>query len=277
MKKIKFIIFFILISLITLVSVDEVFGLDEIILKNGNKISGKIIAADISQLMIELVGKKAIYTVNYKDILRIESPKPNVMVLADNHFFFEDYEVAYREYLEVMAQFGPLSWGAKANLKAAECLMKLGQRDRALKMYKNFIEKYPQAVNIDYFKNDLGDIFFRDKNWKEAAKLYDQVSFSDSDNNLKPEAYYKLGESYFNEGEYEKALVGYLHVVILHFKNMELTEASKYKSALCYEKLNDNAKALEAYKEFVVEWSESKSKKKAEEKIKELSKKENAT
>jgi TolA-binding protein len=272
MKKRNYIIFLI-VSLISLLNIRNAFALDEILLKNGSKISGEIIAADTKQLMLELSGKKVIYTVNYEDILRIESPKPQAMILADNHFFFEDYETAYKEYLEVMAQFGPLSWGAKANLKAAECQMKLGKKDRALKMYKNFIEKYPQAANIDYFKKDLGDIFFKDRNWDEAAKLYYQVASSISNDDLKPEAYYKLAESYFNKGEYEEALIGYLYVIVLYFQDAKLTEISKYKSALCYEKLANNKKALETYKEFVAEWSESKNKQKAEEKIRELSKK----
>ncbi len=276
-KRIKFMLSLLFIFLIFQASADNAFSRDEIILKNGSKISGRIIAADTRQLMLELSNKKAIYTVSYKDILRIKSPKPEVMLLADNHFFLEDYETAYREYLEVMAKFGPLSWGAKANLKAAECLMKLGEKDRALKMYESFINKYPQAANIDFFKKDLGDIFFRDKDWQEAAKLYNQVALSASDNNLKPEAFYKLAEANFNEGKYEKALVNYLQVVVLYFKDVKFAEAAKFKSALCYEKVEDNKRALESYREFVAEWPKSESKKGAEDKINELSKKENAT
>jgi TolA-binding protein len=252
------------------------YALDEVILKNGSKLQGKIIGADTARIMLEDADKKAIYTIDYNDILRVDVPKPQVMILADNHFFFEDYETAYKEYLEVMAQFGPVSWGAKANLRAAECLMKMNQKDRALKMYEDFIDKYPAAANIDYFKKELGDIFFKDGNWAEAARLYKEVAFSKDSIELKGEAFYKLADAYFNEGNYEKALVNYLQVVVLYFKEESALQA-KYKSALCYEELNDIKRALRTYKEFIEQYPQSTNAGKAENKIKMLSKKENAS
>jgi TolA-binding protein len=254
----------------------NVYALDEVILKNGSKLKGEIIGADNVHIMLEDIDKKAIYTIEYSDILRVDVPKPQVMILADNHFFFEDYETAYKEYLEVMARFGPVSWGAKANLRAAECLMKMNQKDRALKMYEDFIDKYPAAANIDYFKKELGDIFFKDGNWADAARLYKEVAFSKVSSELKGEAFYKLADAYFNEGNYEKALVNYLQVVVLYFKEESAVQA-KYKSALCYEKLNDAKRALRTYKEFIEQYPQNANVSKAENRIRILSKKENTS
>ncbi|MCK5305884.1 MAG: tetratricopeptide repeat protein [Candidatus Omnitrophica bacterium] len=246
------------------------FALDEVILKSGKVIKGEILGADDKEVLIQSPDKKVTFTIVYTDIKKVNSPKPQLLLLADSDFFMGNYEQAYKKYLEVMGKYGPLSWGARAHLKAANCLIELGQVEKAVRMQEEFIKKYPSAGNVSNFKLNLANIFFKDGRRDKAIKIYEDLAASGGDD-LLGEINFKLGEIYFGEGEFEKSLISYLRVVVLYHQ-VKWARKAKFKSGLCYEKLGDNLRALKTYEEFIKEFPQGDFSAESKEKINSLKK-----
>lgn len=248
---------------------------DEIILKNGKRLLGTIVDADEGSLRLESADKKVTFTVSKEEIERIEAPKPHVMTLADNDFFFGNYQAAYDKYLKIIDTYGGFGWGQTAYLRAAACLYNMGEVRKSILMHENFIDTYPEADNINEVKLSLAEIYIEKKQWPDAIEVYNELSATDDDA-YKAEVYFRLGEAHLASGDYEQALESFLRVVVLYHDQSQWVIEAKYRSAECFERLGMQERARKTYKELIDEFPESDFAPKAKIKLEQLQNKENA-
>lgn len=269
MKLKRFLLIYLFLISVIIIIDFPAFASDEIILKNKKVIRGTILKSDKSGICIELPDTKAILTIATKDIFKVNSPKPDLLIFTDNYFLLGDYTQAYKAYLNLIEKYGGFSWGEEAYFKATRCLAKTGQTSKAIELCKEFIEGYPKAENINKFKLNLANIFFKEKNYSKAINLYIELTMSE-DESKHAEIYYKLGESYFAQDEFEKALISFLKIDVFYYQATDWVVKAKFRSAECYEKLDEDLRAIKTYEEIVGEFPVSEFASKSKSKLENL-------
>lgn len=140
---------------------------------------------------------------------------------AQNTLYYTENEGLYREALELMDKSSftaaremferyIASEGTKANLIEAKyyqsiCALTLHHEDGE-KLIENFItnnETHPKAV-LAYF--ELGNYYFQQKNYSKAIEYYEKVNQTLITESERQETRYKLGYSYFTKRNFENAL-----------------------------------------------------------------------
>lgn len=238
-------------------------------MKNGDVIKGSILKTDKSGLKVELAETRAIIVVPLAKIDKFKIETPDFFRLAQDYYLSKKYEQAYELYLKTIQKYGGFSWGEEAYFKAADCQIKIGNVLKAIELYNNYIDDYPNAKLVNKARMNLAALLFGKNDYDGAIKVYDAVIRSKDELN-RPEAYYGSAESYFAKGAYEQALIDYLKIVVLYYDKSNFVANAKFKSGECYEKLGENTRALTTYKEIINEFPSSDCVNKSKTKVRKL-------
>ncbi len=92
-------------------------------------------------------------------------------------------------------------------------------------LLKDFIHDHPESPRIRFVKFYLGNLYYRKKKWKDAITWYEKVDKYDLENSRLAEYYFKLGYSYFQAGDFEKAKTAFFEIKDVDTK---YAPASKY-------------------------------------------------
>jgi tetratricopeptide (TPR) repeat protein len=112
--------------------------------------------------------------------------------------------------------------------------------------------KFTDAANLAHF---YAGVAYLKQGQFEAARLY-LNDFSSNDLLIQARAYSLIGDAYMEEQNFEEAASFYSKAA--NYKpNKFFTPAYLMKAALAYEKLNQNAKAIEAYDKIINQYWES--------------------
>jgi TolA-binding protein len=113
---------------------------------------------------------------------------------------------AARLKFEEYIQTGPSSeMLAEARYYQAFSAMQLFHED-AEKLYENFVRDYPIHPKAMLAFFELGNFYYRNKNYDNAIDSYEQVKVNNLSNAQRSELRFKLGYSYFAEKKFDEAL-----------------------------------------------------------------------
>ncbi|MGI8893134.1 MAG: tetratricopeptide repeat protein [Bacteroidia bacterium] len=111
-----------------------------------------------------------------------------------------------REMFDVLAFSNTLPAEARSNSAyyKAVCAMNLYHRD-AETLLMNFIDHYPENPKAGIATFQLGKLYYRDKKYKNAIEWFERVDKYYLSAQEKDEFNFKLGYSYYNRQEFDKA------------------------------------------------------------------------
>ena len=122
--------------------------------------------------------------------------------LAWTYFQQKNYNDAYLQFDELSNQ--PDSLGIKSLFWKGECKRYTGKYDDAGKIYKEFLEKYPDNKLVPEVQYQLGVVYFNSNN-SDLATKYLLSANSAEDSSLKAKSLAMLGEIELNKGNYKSA------------------------------------------------------------------------
>ena len=175
------------------------------------------------------------------------------LALGNIYFFKENYDEALKYYRlivdkpDVSPDVLPF---AMSNL--IEAYKELALYDGALELTRSFIEKYPNDESILDKKVDLG-VLYQKLGYYDQAIVQLQALLETTNKDFESEIRYYLGESYFDKGEYQQAILEFLKVPYLITKKTKIdwTPNSYYMSAQSYEKMGKFDQALNMYQQII--------------------------
>lgn len=127
----------------------------------------------------------------------------------------------------------------------------LGMWDSALRLARQYVEKFPTAGDIIDQKILIGICLTNLNRYSEAAEYLKKTKF-EATTEQEPEIQFYIGEAYFNAGRYEEAIGEFVKIPLLSKKTKLQWEASAlYYSGQAYEKLARTDDAVRMYKEIV--------------------------
>ena len=97
---------------------------------------------------------------------------------------------------------------------------------------------------------------FKNKKYKDAYRGFEQVLANNPRGEKAAQTLFYMGESLYNQGEYDLAILDYQKVISNHSKDSH-TPAALLKQGMSFEKLTDNETAKIIYKKLINEYSGS--------------------
>lgn len=194
---------------------------------------------------------------NYVRVLRSfpnSEMLPKTYLALGNIFYFrEQYDDAikyYRLITDKPSSAPELVSFAMNNL--IEAYKEVGQNEPALELTRKFIEKYPMHETIQNKKIDLG-VLYQKLGYYDRAAVQLQAMLETTNKDLESEIRYYLGETYFNKGDYQQAILEFLKVPYLVNKKTKIdwTPNSYYMAGQSYEKMGKYDQALNMYQQIV--------------------------
>ena len=175
------------------------------------------------------------------------------LALGNIYFFKENYDEAVKYYRLVVDKpdLSPdILPFAMSNL--IEAYKELALYDGALEPTRSFIEKYPNDESILDKKVDLG-VLYQKLGYYDQAIVQLQALLETTNKDFESEIRDYLGESYFDKGEYQQAILEFLKVPYLITKKTKIdwTPNSYYMSAQSYEKMGKFDQALNMYQQII--------------------------
>lgn len=198
----------------------------------------------------------------YKRAVDVFKTIPKDSKLA-NDTYFNLGEIAfkvknYSKAVEFFRNVKPKSeiFGEKANLaELARYQTGLAYYEQG-KIYEvriiceDFLERYPESKLTKDVCHLLVLAYLKQRKADEAAQAYKDYSRLDPEGARKLNINFFMGESFYEKGEYKKAL-GFYQKQLAESKEAEYTEKSLARLGESHFYLNDYAKAEEVYKEYL--------------------------
>ncbi len=179
---------------------------------------------------------------------------PKVYLALGNIFFYkEKYDEAVKYYrLIVDKPEHSLDVLPFAMSNLIEAYKELALYDGALELTRTFIDTYPNDESILNKKIDLG-ILYQKLGYYDQAVVQLEGLLETTNKDLESEIRYYLGESYFDKGDYQQAILEFLKVPYLVTKKTKIdwTPNSYYMSAQSYEKMGKFDQALNMYQQII--------------------------
>ncbi len=179
---------------------------------------------------------------------------PRVLLsLGNMHFNAERYEESIRYYQQITKspeRAGDILTYAMNNLIEAYESTKM--YDDALKTTRDYIERYPNDVNIIDKKIKLGTLYTK-IGYYDQAVLHFQNLIPEAGSLLEAEIRYNIGEAYYYKGDYQQAILEFLKVPYLVTKQGKVnwTATALYMAGQSYEKMSKFDEAIGMYQQVI--------------------------
>lgn len=176
-----------------------------------------------------------------------------LLSLGNMHFNAERYDDAIRYYQQIIDnadKSGDVLQYAMNNLIEAYESKKL--YDGALKLTRDYIERYPNDENLIDKKIKIG-ILYTKLGYYDQAVLHFQNLLSEAGSLLEAELRYNIGEAYYYKGDYQQAILEFLKVpyIVAQQGKVNWTATSLYMAGQSYEKMSKYDEALQMYQQIV--------------------------
>ncbi len=114
-------------------------------------------------------------------------------------------------------------------------------------------------------KFELGCSYFKEKKYKKAAKIFEELIYESAGKSQMDVVEYYLAKSYFMMKQYKKASSEY-EFFLEHFSRSKYADDAEFELAVCYYKMSPNVnldqsltkKALRMFEKFIEKYPESK-------------------
>jgi TolA-binding protein len=193
----------------------------------------------------------------YESILK-KYPNSNagprvLLALGNINYSAEKYEDAIRYYQSIVEspeKAGDMLLFAMTNLIQAYESTKL--YDAALKLTRNFIERYPKDSSVVDKRIKIGILYTRLEYYDQAI-LHFQTLLDQVGSEYEAEIRYNFGETYYYKGDYQQAILEFLKVPYLaNAKGVEnWTATAFYMAGQAYERMGKYDKALSMYQQII--------------------------
>lgn len=120
------------------------------------------------------------------------------------------------------------------------------------RLFKKFIEKFPQDKRIPEAKLFLGKALFYRKKYKESQKVFKSILSEENLSSLKPEIFYWLGEIEIKAKRYREA-IGFLKEVVDNFKESPSYWRAVYSLGLVYSQVGSLKQAEDIFRRLIRE------------------------
>ncbi len=166
------------------------------------------------------------------------------VLLGYQYLFLNQFKQAMVFFLK---SSGELSYLGKARVH-----IKLGEYPQAFRVYEDFIRYLPMSIHSKKVKETfLKQVYFwanqnyYKKRYSSAKEYYTKITIYFKGDRLHAEAMFKIGECYFRQRQYKKAIKAYRKVSLIG--SSKFNDRALYQKALSQEKLGQ---LLQAYKSF---------------------------
>ena len=124
--------------------------------------------------------------------------------------------------------------------------------DAALKTTRDFIERFPYDESVIGKKIKIGTLFTR-LGYYDQAVLHFQNLMGEAGSALEAEIRYNIGEAYFYKTDYNQAILEFLKVPYLVYKQGKVnwTATSLYMAGQAYEKMSKFDEAIGMYQQVI--------------------------
>lgn len=179
---------------------------------------------------------------------------PRVLLALGNiNFNAEKYAEAIKYYQQIVDnpdKEGEMLRYAMINLIEAYEATKLN--DAALKMARNFIERYPKDPSIIDQKIKIGILLTR-LGYYDQAVIHFQSLLDEVGSDYEAEIRYNLGETYYYKGDYQQGILEFLKVpyLVVQDKKIDWTATAFYMAGQSYERMGKYDQALSMYQQII--------------------------
>lgn len=124
--------------------------------------------------------------------------------------------------------------------------------DAALKMARNFIERYPKDASIIDQRIKIGILYTR-LGYYDQAIVHFQSLLDEVGSDYEAEIRYNLGETYYYRGDYQQSILEFLKVPYLMTQKgkVDWTATSFYMAGQSYERMEKFDQALSMYQQII--------------------------
>ena len=207
---------------------------------------GKIVAMDAEQVTLEIPGGRM--GLKRSQIEKMEMEEPELFRDAKKASSEKEYVKARIRYHTVRKRFVDSEWADKAHFAIAECYEKEGNSRGARKTYKEIVKRVGKTPQGRKALLGIATLDHKAKRYKKAIEACTDII--DSDESRQGARASKLrGECYFAQDEYEDALISYLTVAVLYYREKDLAGECSLLAGKCFEKMGDTKRAREYYQE----------------------------
>ena len=131
----------------------------------------------------------------------------------------------------------------------------LGNWTKSAETFQKFLGEYPKSKLVPLAHLKLANSLFQLKKYTQARDHYSWIIKGSEETELAVEAQYRMGDCWFNEKDYDKALVEYLRIPILYPQYKEWAIKAKLQVGQCYQALGKIKEAKTTYQEILQEKS----------------------
>ena len=177
-------------------------------------------------------------------------------ILGKISFKSGHYGEAIKYFEDIAGKFPDSPEVEKASFYIAQCNLKMGNWRSAEEMFRRFIADCPWSSFVGDANLGLAVSLKGQKKFDKAVQLYKKAAKTYK-GNIVPGALIGIGDCYFEEGNYEKALPFYLRVTILYQQFKDEAAEAYMRGGMAYEKLGKDDEASASYKELIEKFPES--------------------
>lgn len=170
----------------------------------------------------------------------------------------EDYSRAIDRY-EIVRSRGSNGnpWAPRAHLRMAKIHhTRLGDPERAVDLYRSYLEQYPESGKHPEILLELGEILQNQEDYDTAARAYQRLVDDFAESSLVPEGYYNLGEVRLKQKRYGEAIET-LRRLVEDYPETNLADGALFRMGRTYEKWGKHEEQLEVYQRLLEDYPKS--------------------
>ena len=172
-----------------------------------------------------------------------------------------------KEYDKAIANFKAIpensDWKDNARYRIAWTRYKKEDYSKAIDAFKELLDKHPATMLAPNAVFGIGNCYFKLKKYPNAIRYYTQLiekwpniqmpveePGEEKIVDLRAEARYRIADSYYNQGQYTRAIVHYKELIKI-YPQSDLADDAQYGVGSAYQQLGDNKKAMAAFNELI--------------------------
>lgn len=191
---------------------------------------------------------------------------PNTTLVAQGEFLLanlaqelEGYQEAIGRYSRVINSWPDSEFAARAQLKKAICLEKLGQNDQACEEYVKVIYVYPDNANLVADATvRLGNYYYKSESYKVAGQVFLRFRERNPTHLMAAKALFLAAQCQYKLKDYREAAKMLTTLVDEYNDQKDVREEAMYWLGDAYYNAKDMVKAYQAFKKLTWDYPEGK-------------------
>ena len=166
--------------------------------------------------------------------------------LGDSYYNLKQYVAAEKSYREVLKQFPKSSNVADATTGIQYCMIALGKDAEAIEVLDDFMKENPNSPAGEELQLKKGELLFNQKKYIEAAKVYKGFVEKYPNSKLLAHAQYSLAKCYRAQNSLDEAALTFEQVANVSNASDKVIGESLFEAAEIYNAQHKHEKAISA-------------------------------